>query len=505
MKYIYLNLYFFIAFAWYIFILPDYIFPEGEKARVPIKNEDGMDVRIIASNLNVPWEITWGPDNKIWITEQNGVVSRIHPQTGVKDTLLQLNDVWHVRTAGLLGMVLHSDMKNKPFVFLNYTFLKDKKQFSRLVRYSWQKDTLVNARVLMEIPGNLGHNGSRLAFSQGKLFWATGDALSMIDSQDPKTPNGKILRLNIDGTVPADNPVNGSPVYAWGFRNIQGMVFSKSGLLYTSEHGDANDDEVNLIYKLKNYGWPTVQGFAETDAEVLFKTSKQTVDPLKAWTPTIGPAGIDYYSSDAIPEWKNALLLVTLKDKNLRVLHLGKDGKQILSEEVFFANRFGRIRDLCISPAGDVYISTSNHDWNKSPGFPVPGDDRIIKITRSRTRGMIKPAEQSAAAKPDYSSAANLYLQYCASCHKEDGLGVQAVFPSLQASETVLGRESVLIKKLLRGSAGQATIKDVKYDMQMPAFSFLKDKELAEILSYVRTLGTNSATPITSEQIRTAR
>ena len=379
MKYLYLNIILVPAFASLFFLKSG---TTDEKAGLPFVRQDDSGVSIIASNLNVPWEIAWGPDNKIWIAEQSGIISRIDPTTGSKQILLKLNDVWQLRTTGLLGMALHPDMKKKPYVFLDYTIQKDKKYFSRLVRYTWKKDALADAKILMEIPAALGHNGSRLALHQGLLYWATGDAMSLVDSQNPKTPNGKILRMNIDGSVPADNPMKGNPVWAWGFRNMQGMVFSKSGQLYTSEHGDANDDEINLINKGRNYGWINVQGYAESVAETSFKGLNSTVDPLKAWTPTIGPAGLDYYSSDAIPELKNSLLLVTLKGKSLRVLKLSPDGKQILTEDIFFENKFGRIRDLCVSPAGDIYLATSNRDWNPVAGFPKPEDDRIIRVSK---------------------------------------------------------------------------------------------------------------------------
>lgn len=497
MKYLYLNILLAISILSFIWLKPES--PASLPANIPAQT--GTQYTVVASGLNIPWEITWGPDQKIWYTEQKGFVCRVDPLNGKKDTLLKLNDVWFLRTTGLLGMALHSDMKKNPYVFLNYTFQKDKKSMTRLVRYTWQKDTLVNAKVLMEIPAANGHNGSRLVVNQGILYWATGDALSLTDSQTPQTPNGKILRMNIDGSVPADNPVRGNRVWAWGFRNIQGMTFSKNGLLYTSEHGDANDDEVNLISKAGNYGWPTVQGFAESVEETSFKGLHQTVDPLKAWTPTIGPAGLDYYFSDRIPELKNSLLLVTLKGKSLRTLKLSSDGKQILDENIFFENKFGRIRDLCVSPAGDIYISTSNRDWNPVAGFPMPEDDRIIKISK-----LSKSDPQNAiSSMPPGSRSAALYQQYCASCHKEDGMGVKGVFPPLQGSQTVVISPKVLIKKVLTGSIGPASINGVNYEAQMPSFAFLKDEELLEILGYVRSLGSNHAIPIKPEVVKEVR
>jgi len=463
------------------------------------QEEDGITT--IASNLKVPLEIAWGPDNQIWIAEHFGMISRMDPQTRSRKTLLKLTDIWQSRTAGLLGMALHSDMKKFPYVFLSYTIQKDKKYLMRLVRYKSSPDTLNEPKILMEIPAANGHNGSRLAVREGLLYWATGDALSLTDSQNPKTPNGKILRMNIDGSAPLDNPMKGSLVWAWGFRNIQGMVFSNTGKLYTSEHGDATDDEINLISKAKNYGWPTVQGFAESVEETTFKGLHNTVDPIKAWTPTIAPAGLDFYSADKIPALKNSLLLVTLKGKSLRVLKLDNDGKRILNEQVYFENKFGRIRDLCVSPAGDVYLATSNRDWNPVSGFPLPPDDRIIKISK------LNPAnpQNIVSTIPAGSKSALLYNQYCASCHKENGMGLKGIFPSLQSSLIVVNSPKEFIKKILTGSNGPATMNGITYDTPMPSYAFLPDDELLEIMTYVRSLGSNHAAPIKPELIKEVR
>ncbi|MEJ7693559.1 PQQ-dependent sugar dehydrogenase [Daejeonella sp.] len=444
----------------------------------------GIGATVIASGLDVPWEITWGPDKKIWITEQKGVVSRIDPVSGEKDVILQIKDVWFLRTAGLLGMALHPDMKNYPYVFLNYTFLRDEKPFSRLVRYTWKSDTLTSPKILMEIAANNGHSGSRLTFSKGKLFWATGDAASTAFSQDFNSPNGKILRLNIDGSVPADNPVKGSPVWAMGFRNIQGMVFSGANKLYTSEHGDATDDEINLIEKTKNYGWPSIQGYADNAKEIEFGKNITSTDPIKSWTPTIAPAGIDYYSRGSISEWNNSLLMVSLKGKSLRALKLDATGTKIINEEIFLENQFGRLRDICISPSGDVYVSTSNRDWNRTMGDPLPEDDRIIKISKSAAPLNPVTGKNTAVV----SNTSSLYQQYCASCHREDGAGLKDVFPALKGSGLVKSGEFPLIRKILKGSAGPVVIDGVKYDTQMPSFAFLKDAEIAEIVNYVRKL-----------------
>lgn len=336
-----------------------------------------LEISVVAENLETPWEIVWGPDDWIWMTEQQGIVSRVNPHTGEKRNLLTIDDVWQLRTTGLLGMTVHPDQENYPYVFLIYTTQRDNDYFTKLVRYTYEQDGLIAPQTLLEIPASTGHNGSRVIL-EGKetLFWATGDIQKDGYAQDSTLLNGKILRLTIDGEIPADNPLPNSYVYAWGFRNMQGLVLTPDGKLYTSEHGGDIEDKVNLILPLHNYGW-------NNEKDTLTDTSTFT-PPLRLWTPIIAPAGMAYYSSSKIPEWENTLLLTTLKVESLRALKLNKDGTKIDSEKILLEKVYGRLRDICISPAGDVYVSTSNRDWNPSAGFPKPTDDKILRIAKSR-------------------------------------------------------------------------------------------------------------------------
>jgi len=466
-----------------------------------------LGVTTVAIGLNVPWEIAWGPDNTIWITEQSGTVSSIDPENGRKKILLVIPWVSRKRTSGLLGMALSPDMKNNPFVFVDYTFLKDSILFSRLVRYTYSPDTLINPLILLEIPANNGHYGSRITISPDKkVIWATGDAQIDGSAQDTTSLNGKILRINMDGSVPADNPIKGSFVWAWGFRNMEGMVYSSNGNLYTSEHGDANDDEVNLIQKNGNYGWPNIEGMSNLPAEKLFHLKHHTIDPLKAWTPTIAPAGLDYYDNKAIPEWRNSLLLTTLKTQSLRVLNLNKTGTAIIAEHIFLQKDYGRLRDLCISPAGDIYISTSNRDWNPAQGFPKKNDDRIIKIFKIKKSDQLK-GKDSVAMNHDSlkSQTQTIYAQYCVSCHKEDGNGVPGVFPALNGSSKVNGNKTDLIKIVLNGIKPSAKQGQQRIKEAMPSFSFLSDEDLARALTYIRSHWNNHAKEITPEEVKQVR
>ena len=463
-----------------------------------------LSTTVVAEHLDVPWDIAWGPDDWIWFTEQSGAVSRVNPETGEQKLLLRvIPDVYRHRTMGLLCMALHPDMKNFPFVFLNYIYMKGSDLRSRWVRYTYDGRALTAPLTLLDIPADIGHNGSRIDFApDGKLILATGDADHKNDAansgnaQNLNTPSGKILRLNIDGTIPDDNPFPGSPVWALGFRVPQGIVYASNGKLYSAEHGNLADDEVNLIEKGANYGYPNVSGVCNTPAEKDFCAAHRVKEPLMSWTPTIAPAGIDYYNSPAIPQWRNSLLLVTLKGQSLRVLKLNDEGTAVTAEKIYFEKAFGRLRDVCVSPDGDVYVSTSNRDWNPAKGFPVGNDDRIIRISpesgKSRATATIGPFPTPKKEKQSPATAAvhpgqSLYENYCASCHKEDGTGVEGTFPPLKGSARVSGEKSALIRVVLAGLSGPITVNGMKYDMTMPALNFLSDQQVADVVEYVRT------------------
>lgn len=458
-----------------------------------------LKVEVLTDSLTVPWDLDVDSEGFLWVAEQEGKVSRINLQTGEQQYLLQISEVWKVRTSGLLGMVAHPDFSKNPFLYLNYTVKKDSLIQSKLVRYTYKGDTLADPQVLLEIEGGTSHNGSRLAFGpDGKLYWATGDKHDYTYAQNREKLNGKILRLNPDGSIPADNPDATSAVWAWGFRNMQGLAFSTSGKLYTSEHGDAIEDEVNLIQKSGNYGWPVIEGKHDLPAEIEFAKTYQTLEPVRSWTPVIAPAGMTYYGSETVPEWKNTLLLTTLKGKSLRILFLSADGLSIDSEDILFENRYGRLRDVAVGPDGAIYLSTSNQDWNPQPGFPLPGDDKILKISPTQMPGA-NPISPIKATQVLAFDGKQLYQNYCASCHKEDGVGVEGVFPSIVKNQLVNGDPQALIDLVLQGKSSS------KGAQAMPAFAFLDNREAAEILTYIRSAWGNSASSISSTQIETLR
>lgn len=359
-----------------------------------VGNSD-FDITTVLTNLDTPWEILWGPDDKIWFTERKGTVKRVNPDTKAVETLLTINDVYENSETGLLGMALHPDFTTtKPWVYLVYTYQKsgapNNGVVEKLVRYTYQNNQLVSPSVLIDdILGNTTHVGSRLLFLPDKtLLMTTGEAQDPPLAQNKSSLNGKILRLNEDGTAASGNPVNGSRMYSFGHRNPQGLTYGNSKI-YSAEHGANDNDEINIIEPNNNYGWPTVRGYCDNQntAETNFCNANDVTEPI--WSSgnasTEAVAGLQYYPANgAITPLRNSLLMVSLKftsspqrGRDLRVLKLSTDGNSIASETTLLDNLYGRLRDLCISPSGDIYVSTSNQDGR---GTPAATDDRILKL-----------------------------------------------------------------------------------------------------------------------------
>jgi glucose/arabinose dehydrogenase len=361
-------------------LMPCTATPQNEKM-LPAETE--ITRRVVAENLNHPWEILWGPDNHIWFTERGGKVSRMNPETGAVTLVATIPGVRAESESGLLGMALHPDFETSPYVYLAYTYNSSGDFTEKIVRFTYSNGTLTEPLTLLDgIKGNFIHDGCRLLIAPDKtLFITTGDAADQSLPQNMSSINGKVLRINLDGTIPSDNPFPGSPVWSFGHRNAQGLVISPKGIMYSSEHGPSTDDEINIISKGRNFGWPNVHGYCNTDAEKQFCAANNVVEPIAAWTPTIAVCGLDYYDHPAIPEWRNSLLLTTLRGSQFILLKLNESGTEVTEQQVLFGG-YGRLRDLCVAPDGRVFVSTSNG-----------GNDKIIEI-KGETGTSVGPNEE---------------------------------------------------------------------------------------------------------------
>lgn len=499
----------------------------------------------VARDLEEPWEVTWGGDDHLWFTEKKGNVMRMNASTGEVKKVLHIPYVFSEgNTPGLLGMVLHPNFNHEPYVYMHYTYIDSTltDQFDgrgnpnyvvsiiERYTYSFEEEILHNpVAILPNISAARAHNGSRLTLSEdNKLLFSIGDATKSSNAQTELALPGKVLRINLDGSVPDDNPIAGSYFYSMGLRNPQGLV-AANGKIYASEHGPNNDDEINLIKPHGNYGWPHVEGYCDKENEMAFCDSVTVTEPIYDWTPTIAPAGLDFYNHSAIPEWTNKLMLATLKGQAIWLLELNESGEEIVDEQIYLQKQFGRIRDICVSSTGDVYLLTSNTDWNVTryqwlyEDVPEDGNDRVLKLSVLHDEEADNYAhltvfnEDSEAERmlvqygradiPDVLGAST-FSNNCAPCHVNSGIGITNFTPPLLGTETVADKNK-LIESTLFGVTGELVVNGNKYNDVMPGFAAsLTDQELTDLLNYIRT-GLNTHTDVITiaeiEAIRNSR
>jgi glucose/arabinose dehydrogenase len=198
---------------------------------------------------------------------------------------------------------------------------------------------------------------------------STGECYQANLAQDENSLNGKYLRINMDGSIPADNPTPGSYVYSMGHRNSQGICELPDGTIIASEHGPTTDDELQVLQPGLNYGWPLIHGFCDESFEDAPCSTGNYTEPIHAWTPTIATSDLVYYQNAAFPEWNNRLLMTTLNGQRLVAMQLDANATDVVDEDQYFLNQFGRLRDIAIGPDKEIYIATNT------------GDHSIIRIT----------------------------------------------------------------------------------------------------------------------------
>ena len=372
-----------------LFLLGAFIFGNAQAQTTVIVGSTTLDVRNVITGIDIPWEIIWGPDEHIWFTERVGRISRLNPETGVRTVVLNLtSSVYQSSESGMLGMALHPDFENTPHVFVAYTYSAGINNIrERFVRYEYNGTALINPLTLVEnIAGTSTHNGSRmLILPDTTLLISTGDAQQASTlPQSLNSLNGKFLRMNLDGSIPADNPFGPSSyVYTYGHRNPQGILLAPNGKLYSSEHGPSTNDEFNIIEAGKNYGWPLIEGYCNLSGEqTSCNAMDDYADPITIWTEssTIAPSDLIFYEHPSIPEWEGRFLITVLKDKHLRAVKVDDtDGDQVLEDIVYLNNVFGRLRDICTAPDGRVFLATNGPAWSNTQ----PNTHKIVELKNS--------------------------------------------------------------------------------------------------------------------------
>lgn len=322
----------------------------------------GRETTVVAAGLEVPWDVAFTPDGRVFVTERDRA-RLVEIVDGEAEVVQTFSGVDTAGEGGLLGLTPSPDHAEDGLLYAYLTSATD----NRVVRFRPGEEP---EPVLTGIPrsGAGIHHGGRLAFGpDGLLYVTTGDAQDPARAQDPGSLAGKILRVTADGDAPAANPDAGSPRYALGLRNPQGLAWAADGALRATEFGPGCDDEVNAIVSGGNYGWPDPCG--ETRAGALAPlVVKQP--PQASWS------GATMLVGGSVPEWEGDLLVAALRGRRLWRFAFAPDGA-LADEEALLVGDFGRLRHVAQAPDGSVWVLTSNRDGR---GTPAASDDRLVRI-----------------------------------------------------------------------------------------------------------------------------
>jgi PQQ-dependent dehydrogenase (s-GDH family) len=406
----------------------------AQDVRRPSRGSERFALRVVATGLEGPWEIAWGPDEHLWVTERRGGrVLRINPADGSRSVAGSIAGVHQsVSQDGLLGLALHPDLlrgTGNDYVYVAFTYDADTgpavARRLAIRRYTYDADARTlgaPADLLTGLPAHDDHVAGRLVFGPDRtLYLSIGDqgsnfgqnrctanraqelpSAADVSTQDWSKYQGKIIRVNLDGSIPADNPtLSGvqSHVYSYGHRNPLGLAFLGERL-YASEHGPSSDDEVNLIEAGKNYGWPNVAGFRDDHSYAYGNWSASRPEPCASllsvnvdrippsvptrketeWThpdfaaplatfytvetgydfakqgnATIAPGGLDVYRSSAIAGWNNSLLVLSLLRGAVYRVPLAPDSRRTSGAPVEYFKSTNRYRDIAVHPDGRTF------------------------------------------------------------------------------------------------------------------------------------------------------
>jgi glucose/arabinose dehydrogenase len=378
---------------------PDLATPlRGELPPTPapifLPEPEGVAVTTFASGLQTIWSLEFAPDGRLFVSERPGRIRVVGPD-GALDPVpwLELPDLVR-RDDGMLGLALHPDFAEEPWVYVFHLVRKGDELVNRVSRFREVGGRAGQEEVLLDdLESTVTHNGGRLRFGpDGMLYVTLGDIDQPTLAQDLIRLHGSILRITPEGRVPADNPWPGSAIWAYGLRNTGGLAFRPAdGALFAADHGPSSEwgplrinarDEINIIVRGGNYGWPLAVGAPNHPAYV---------DPIIAWIPAQPPGDLTFYDGDLFPELKGDLLFTTLRGETMMRIRFTdpEEPDLITAVEWWFHNgelsngsRFGRLRGLTVGPDGAIYIGTSNF----GRAMAREGDDRILRIAPAPDR-----------------------------------------------------------------------------------------------------------------------
>ncbi len=350
--------------------------PTNANSAIPVIQSENMAIKLeqVADGFSIPWGLSFTSENKLLVTERSGAVKLLNIGNGQVRLLKNTATVLAQGQGGLLDVAVSPNYKNDGWIY--FTYVKDVDIDSEgatvLARAKLVDDTFNSWQELLVTKSattKSRHFGSRIAFdTNGHVFFGVGDRGVRDNAQNMTNHAGSIMRLNLDGSVPIDNPYSKNKkflpeVWSVGHRNPQGLAFDKStDRLWEIEHGPRGGDEINLIHAGVNYGWPVISYGKEYWGPIAVGEGTHRDDmaqPIQIYTPSIAPGSILFYSGKALPEWQGNLFSGALKLRHINRIVLSKQGK-VIKEERLFEDLDERIRALSQSPQGWIYFSTDS-------------------------------------------------------------------------------------------------------------------------------------------------
>lgn len=361
-----------MRFLLIIFLCLAFFFPATARTEIVKSQQARFRTEILADKMNFPWCVAFLPNGEFLITERGGKLLRVDKKGG-KTEIQGMPTVYVRGQAGLFDVALAPDFEKSHWIFFAY-MVADENRRSNVelarARLDLDKNRLSSMQVIFKalpkVEGENNNGGRILLTPDHKILLSVGDRFKMDEAQNLQNHLGKLVRLNLDGTIPNNNPFVGrqdakSEIYTYGNRNIQGIAIQPGDKqIWMHEHGPKGGDEVNIVKRGANYGWPKITYGIDYDGDIIseYTQAPGMEDPLVYWVPSIAPSGMAFYHGNAFPKWKGDLFLGALAGQHLRRLEIKND--RIVGQEVLLQDLKERIRDVRNGPDGYLYLLTDS-------------------------------------------------------------------------------------------------------------------------------------------------
>ena len=331
--------------------------------------EHSFSVSLFSEGYEIPWGMAFLPNRDLLVSDRSGKLYRVSANGKIRVEISGVPKVLYKSQGGLLDIAVHPEFSDNNLVYISYSHAIERKSFTRIAMARLVENKLVDLKVIFSVdkkhytPRAI-HFGSRIVFKDGHIYFSVGDSQEREEAQDISTPNGKIHRLTYYGKTPEDNPFYNedgsvSTIWTYGNRNPQGLAVSKDGVIWETEHGPRGGDELNIIKKGINYGWPVITyGINYIGTKITDITEKEGMEqPVWHWTPSIAVCGMSMYESDLFSKWNGNILITSLKDEYLERVVV-ENNKFVSRESIYQPG--SRVRDVEVGPRGRIFVALEN-------------------------------------------------------------------------------------------------------------------------------------------------